>query len=68
MMEHAPGTATADEVLQYLTGVMRGEDGGGTAAMKAAELLGKRMGLFSEPQEELPAPILLDDLGREDEP
>lgn len=57
-----PGAATADEILQYLTGVMRGEDSGGQAAMKAAELLGKRLGLFSEPQEALPPPILLDDI------
>lgn len=62
---HPPGMATADEILQYLTGVMRGEDSGGQAAMKAAEMLGKRMGLFSEPQDALPPPVLLDDIPEE---
>lgn len=55
--------ASANEVLEYLTGVMRGESGGGSqAAMKAAELLGKRLGLFSERGDELPAPVIVDDL------
>ena len=55
--------ASADEVLEYLTGVMR--DGEGAAAMKAAELLGKRMGLFSEREESLPAPVIVDDIPEE---
>ena len=55
--------ASADEVLGYLTRVMRGEEGGGgQAAMKAAELLGKRLGLFAEKAEELPAPVIVDDI------
>lgn len=62
-MEQDANIATAAEVLRFLTGVMRGESSGGQTAMKAAELLGKRFGLFAEPQEELPPPILLDDLG-----
>ena len=48
--------AGMEEVLEYLTQVMRGEDGeegkrgdkGATARMKAAELLGKRLGMFAE--------------------
>ena len=48
-------TASANEVLEFLTRVMRGEEGGGgQAAMKAAELLGKRLGLFAEKTPELP--------------
>jgi hypothetical protein len=31
--------------------------------MKAAELLGKRMGLFSERTEPPPAPVIIDDVG-----
>lgn len=56
--------ASTDEVLEYLTGVLRG--GGGQGAMKAAELLGKRFGLFSERGEELPAPVIVDDLSGPD--
>jgi len=59
--------ASADEVLGYLTRVMRGEEGGGgQAAMKAAELLGKRLGLFVEKAEELPPPVIIDDLAEAD--
>ena len=55
--------ASADEVLEYLTRMLRsGERGGGQAAMKAAELLGKRMGLFAEKPEEMPVPVILDDV------
>lgn len=55
--------ASAEEVLDYLTRVMRGQEGGGgQAAMKAAELLGKRMGLFAEHEEALPPPVIIDDL------
>ena len=50
--------ATADEVLQYLTGVMRGEikdqfelDPSLQDRTKAAELLGKRYRLFIDKQE-----------------
>ena len=54
-------TASSEEILKYLSGVMRGEEGS-TAAMKAAELLGKRLGLFEERAEALPAPVIIDDL------
>ena len=61
--------ASADEVLSYLTRVMRGEEGGGgQAAMKAAELLGKRLGLFAEKAEELPPPVIVDDIAGGDGP
>ena len=50
--------ASADEVLQYLTGVMRGEikdqfdmDASIQDRNKAAELLGKRYKLFVDKQE-----------------
>lgn len=56
--------ASTDEVLEYLTEVLR--SGGGQGAMKAAELLGKRFGLFAERGEELPAPVIVDDLGGPD--
>lgn len=55
--------ASADEVLEYLTSVMRGAEGGGSqASMKAAELLGKRLGLFAERGEELKPPVIVDDV------
>ncbi len=50
--------ATQDEVLEYLTGVMRGEikdafglDGALQDRTKAAELLGKRYGTFVDKKE-----------------
>lgn len=55
-------TASSNEILGYLSGVMRGEEGS-TMGMKAAELLGKRMGLFEEQDEAAPAPVIIDDLG-----
>lgn len=58
-----PQEASAGEVLEFLSGVMRGEVDGSTHSMKAAELLGKRMGLFSERVEPPPAPVIIDDLG-----
>lgn len=55
--------ASANEVLAYLTRVMRGKEGGGAqASMKAAELLGKRMGLFAEQPPEMVAPVIVDDV------
>lgn len=60
--------ADAEEVLEYLTQVLRGEadpEGRGGAAsprMKAAELLGKRLGLFSEAVEGAKPPVILDDI------
>lgn len=53
--------ASPEEVLEFLTNVMRNESG--TAAMKAAELLGKRMGLFVEHSDDLPTPVIIDDIG-----
>ena len=40
--------ATADEVMRYLTSVMRGEQTEDIPLLKAAELIGKRYGLFTE--------------------
>jgi len=63
--------ATATEVLEYLTGVMRGvyEEGkagdkNAAARMKAAELLGKRYGVFAEDIASacLPTPVVVDDI------
>ena len=63
--------ASANEVLEYLTDVLRGEgeedgkrrDRTSTPRMKAAELLGKRLGLFSESAEsQLPTPVIIDDI------
>lgn len=60
-------TASANEVLEFLTRVMRGEEGGGgQASMKAAELLGKRMGLFERAGDELPPPVIVDDVTGEE--
>lgn len=41
-------TATAAEVMEFLTGVMRNENEGSVSRLKAAELLGKRFGLFTD--------------------
>ena len=57
--------ATADEVLSFLSGVLRGTESGSTAAMKAAELLVKRMGMFGECEDALPAPVIYDDIPSE---
>ena len=59
----SPGIAGGDEILEFLTGVMRGDEDGNTQTMKAAELLGKRMGLFAEKVEPPPAPVIIDDIG-----
>ena len=68
--------ASADEVLEYLTSVMRGEIDGekpeknASPRMKAAELLGKRLGIFNDVNSILKgeAPIVVDDVpcGTED--
>lgn len=64
--------ATAREVLTYLTGVMRGDEpdaedgkkGDRTSRMKAAELLGKRLGIFNEQTGTIDsAPVIVDDIG-----
>lgn len=62
-----PVVATGEEVLMFLTGVMRGEESGSTQNMKAAELLGKRFGLFSEAGDGLEPPVIIDDVGGRDE-
>ena len=59
--------ATADEILAYLTGVMRGETdvekSAASPRMKAAELLGKRLGSFQEVSAILhKTPVLVDDI------
>lgn len=60
--------ASAREVLEYLTDVMRGEaeqegrSGGASPRMKAAELLGKRLGVFNEAVEAPAAPVIIDDI------
>lgn len=41
-------TATVQEVLEYLTSVMRDKKEGSASRLKAAELLGKRFGLFTD--------------------
>ena len=41
-------TATAQEVMEYLTAVMRDGDEATAARIKAAELLGKRFALFMD--------------------
>ena len=64
------GVATAEEVLAYLTGVMRGEgegdarQGASSPRMKAAELLGKRLGVFNEAPAETKPPVIVDDIPR----
>ena len=56
--------ADATEILQYLTTVLRGEHGSDRERMRAAELLGKRHGLFQEAEQaESPTVIIVDDLG-----
>ena len=54
--------AEESEVLSYFTEVMRGD---GSGAMKAAELLGKHLGLFDgrTGAEESRAPVIVDDIG-----
>ena len=56
--------ASAKEVLKYLTAVMRGtEQKGDVSRMKAAELLGKRLGAFNEsPLDAGETPVIVDDL------
>lgn len=59
--------ASAQEVLEYLTDVMRGEAesegrSGASPRMKAAELLGRRLGVFNESAEAPAAPVIIDDI------
>ena len=60
----AAAIAQPPEVLQYLTQLLRGETGGERERLKAAELLGKRHGLFSEKPAggDTPAVMIVDDL------
>lgn len=66
--------ASADEVLQFLTEVMRGNYEGvrpeknASPRMKAAELLGKRLGIFAEVNSLLNAqmPVVVDDIPEKD--
>jgi len=65
----AERVAGMEEVLEYLTKVMRGEmeeegkrgEKGAAARMKAAELLGKRLGLFADGGAQRPEPVLVVD-------
>ena len=68
--------AGIEEVLEYLTKVLRGEAGedggrgekGASARMKAAELLGKRLGLFADGGAQRPERVLVvDDVPAETE-
>ena len=61
-----PGIAEGKEILEFLTGVMRGDADGSAQTMKAAELLGKRIGLFAEKAEPPPAPVIIDDVAKAD--
>ena len=62
--------ASADEVLEFLTEVMRGEIAGerpeknSSPRMKAAELLGRRLGVFTDVNSVLrpEPPVLVDDI------
>ena len=59
--------ASLEEVLEYLTQVLRGEDAedgkGATARIKAAEMLGKRLGLFADTgAAQLPEAVIVDDI------
>lgn len=65
----ARDVASADEVLKFLTDVMRGEYDGekpeknSSPRMKAAELLGRRLGVFAEVNHLLrQPPVLVDDI------
>ncbi len=55
--------AEPTEILQYLTAVLRGEHGSDRERLRAAELLGKRHGLFSDTlTDRAAAVIIVDDL------
>lgn len=66
----AKNIASADEVLEFLTDVMRGTYEGekpernSSPRMRAAELLGKRLGIFSDVNSVLKQelPVLVDDI------
>ena len=57
--------ASADEVLQFLTSVMRGDEKdekGATLRMKAAEMISRRLG-YEEAGYAGPAAVIVDDIG-----
>ena len=56
--------AQPPEVLRYLTSLLRGETGSERERLKAAELLGKRLGLFNEKPGggDTPTVTIVDDL------
>ena len=57
--------ASADEVLQILTAVMRGDEKdekGATLRMKAAEMISRRLG-YEEAGYAGPAAVIVDDIG-----
>lgn len=57
--------ASADEVLQFLTAVMRGDEKdekGATLRMKAAEMISRRLG-YEEEGYAGPAAVIVDDIG-----
>ena len=57
--------ASADEVLQFLTAVMRGDEKdekGATLRMKAAEMISRRLG-YEEAVYAGPAAVIVDDIG-----
>lgn len=57
--------ASADEVLQFLTAVMRGDEKdekGATLRMKAAEMISRRLG-YEEAGYAGPAVVIVDDIG-----
>ncbi len=57
--------ADSEEILRFLTAVLRGELGSEKERMRAAELLGKRQGLFSDKAmpEAVTEVVIVDDLG-----
>ncbi len=57
--------ADSEEILRFLTAVLRGEAGSEKERMRAAELLGKRQGLFSDKAmpEAVTEVVIVDDLG-----
>ena len=57
--------ASADEVLQFLTAVMRGDEKdekGATLRMKASEMISRRLG-YEEAGYAGPAAVIVDDIG-----
>ena len=57
--------ASADEVLQFLTAVMRGDEKdekGATLRMKAAEMISRRLG-YEEAGYAGPVAVIVDDIG-----